>query len=68
MPKPENNGKPDNAGGPDNKRKVNLSPELWAALQAQAEAEGVEPKELAKRLLSQALGVSDQSDDDDAVV
>jgi hypothetical protein len=65
MPKPENTtGKPDHANG-KHKLTMNLPAETWQALEDHAAAQGIEPKELVKRLINQSLGLPDQPDDDD---
>lgn len=53
----DDRGRPDHAGGPKKHKVVlNLDKAVWSELEAAAEAEGVEPKELVERLVTEHLG------------
>jgi hypothetical protein len=60
--------KPDKPGGPKHHKVVMNYPDAtWQALEEQAAAEGLEPKELIRRFVNEGLGLEDEPDelDDD---
>ncbi|MDF2973223.1 MAG: hypothetical protein K0R61_3673 [Microvirga sp.] len=62
MPKPDKPGEPKH-----HKVVMNYPAATWAALEDQADAEGLEPKELIRRFVNEGLGLDEEPDglDDD---
>lgn len=54
----DDRGKPDHAGPKKHKVVLNLDRTVWSELEAAAEAEGVEPKDLIERLVTEHLSAS----------
>jgi predicted DNA-binding ribbon-helix-helix protein len=52
----DDRAKPDHAGGSKHKVTLNLDKAVWQELENAAETEGIEPKELIVRLVTEHLG------------